>query len=86
MGNSTGKLTELLRPAQYKEDSKLEYNIQDQFETLNCLPLDFVKAITSNFSEEHELGRDRFGVVYKVCLDMYMSIFFLHFLCLNALY
>ncbi|KAF8711148.1 hypothetical protein HU200_029156 [Digitaria exilis] len=65
MGNSTGKHRALRQRTQSKEYSELEDKIQDQCETLHRLPLNFLKAITGDFSERQEIGRDRFGVVYK---------------------
>lgn len=84
MGNSTGKPMpwQQIVPTDYSE---LEEKIKDQCETLNCLPLGFLIAITGNFSMGRELGRDPFGVVYKVCLDISLCFSLLHFLCLNSL-
>lgn len=80
MGNSTGKHRALRQRTQSKEYSELEDKIQDQCETLHRLPLNFLKAITGDFSERQEIGRDRFGVVYKVYLDIYLSVFLLLFM------
>jgi hypothetical protein len=45
---------------------ELEKKLQDSNATPMCLPLDFLKAITCDFSTEFELGRGGYGVVYKV--------------------
>jgi len=52
-------------------EKMLENILQDPSEPPVSLPLEFLKAITDNFSSDHELGRGGFGVVYKV------QIFFL---------
>lgn len=44
---------------------ELEKNLQDSNATPMFLPLEFLKAITHNFSTESELGRGGYGVVYK---------------------
>jgi coatomer subunit beta' len=44
----------------------LEMKLQDSNATPMSLPLQFLKAITCNFSTEFELGRGGYGVVYKV--------------------
>jgi len=44
---------------------KLENILRDPSEPPVSLPLEFLKAITDNFSSDHELGRGGFGVVYK---------------------
>jgi hypothetical protein len=62
------------RPPQQSGDfSVLESMLLDQSATPICLPMDFLTAITSDFSKERELGRCSFGVVYKVCLHMHVS-------------
>ena len=52
-------------------EKMLENILQDPSEPPVSLPLEFLEAITDNFSSDHELGRGGFGVVYKV------QIFFL---------
>ena len=64
------------RPPQQSGDfSVLESMLLDQSATPICLPMDFLTAITSDFSKERELGRGGFGIVYKVCLHMHLSQF-----------
>jgi len=46
-------------------EKMLENILQDPSEPPVSLPLEFLKAITDNFSSDHELGRGGFGVVYK---------------------
>ncbi|KAM0883850.1 hypothetical protein ACQ4PT_031373 [Festuca glaucescens] len=43
-----------------------EKKLQDPSATPVALPLEFLKAITCDFSAEQELGRGGYGVVYKV--------------------
>jgi coatomer subunit beta' len=45
---------------------ELEKKLQDSDATPMSLPLQFLKAITCDFSTEFELGRGGYGVVYKV--------------------
>jgi len=42
-----------------------------------CLPMDFLKAITQDFSQEREVGRGGYGVVYKVPASLFSSLSFL---------
>jgi coatomer subunit beta' len=44
----------------------LEKKLQDSNAIPMFLPLEFLKAITCDFSTELELGRGGYGVVYKV--------------------
>lgn len=80
MGNKTGKPV-------FSELKSTEFNllentlVQDHCAIPTCVPLDFLKAITNDFSKEQELGRGGFGVVYKVYLSylsvsVYLSFFF----------
>ncbi|XP_062224699.1 cysteine-rich receptor-like protein kinase 29 [Phragmites australis] len=39
--------------------------LQDQSAEVKSLPLEFLKAITCNFSTEREIGKGGYGVVYK---------------------
>ncbi|XP_045087080.1 uncharacterized protein [Aegilops tauschii subsp. strangulata] len=48
---------------------ELEKKLQDSNGTPMCLRLEFLKAITCNFSTESELGRGGYGVVYKGVLQ-----------------
>lgn len=53
--------------------SRVAYNIlermlQDENEKPRMLPLSLLKEITNDFSNEQELGRGGFAVVYKVLL------------------
>ncbi|GJN28610.1 hypothetical protein PR202_gb16814 [Eleusine coracana subsp. coracana] len=66
MGNETSKLTS--RP-QSLEFSRLEKILQDGYEKPSSLPMDFLKAITHDFSKERELGNGGFGIVYKGVLQ-----------------
>jgi serine/threonine protein kinase len=50
-----------------------EKKLQDSNATPMRLPLEFLKAITRDFSSELELGRGGYGVVYKVCPLFYSS-------------
>ena len=50
---------------------ELEKKLQDSNGTPMCLRLEFLKAITCNFSTESELGRGGYGVVYKVFHFLY---------------
>lgn len=43
-----------------------ENKLQDPNATPISLPLEFLKAITHDFSAESELGEGGYGVVYKV--------------------
>ncbi|AQK58671.1 putative receptor-like protein kinase [Zea mays] len=64
MGNKTGK--PVFSELKSTEFSLLESTlVQDHCAIPTCVPLDFLKAITSDFSKEQELGRGGFGVVYK---------------------
>jgi hypothetical protein len=77
MGNSTATANAsaaLRQRPQSTEFIELDKKLQDQCATPICLSMDFLKAITSDFSEEQELGRGGFGVVYKVC--SYISLYF----------
>uniref|UniRef100_A0ACD5VAC1 Uncharacterized protein n=1 Tax=Avena sativa TaxID=4498 RepID=A0ACD5VAC1_AVESA len=47
------------------EHDKLEKKLQGSDGTPVCLPLEFLKVITSNFSTELVLGEGGYGVVYK---------------------
>ncbi|WVZ96617.1 hypothetical protein U9M48_042232 [Paspalum notatum var. saurae] len=47
----------------------LEKKLEDQTTTPVSLPLEFLKAITCNFSDDRELGRGGYGVVYKGVLQ-----------------
>jgi coatomer subunit beta' len=47
-------------------NNKWEEKLQDPSTTPMCLPLEFLKVITCDFSTEQELGRGGHGVVYKV--------------------
>lgn len=47
------------------EREKMEKKLQDPTAEPICLPIDFLKAITCNFSTERELGRGEYQVVYK---------------------
>jgi len=49
----------------YLDFGMLEKKLEDPRATPMCLPLTFLECITRNFSEELELGRGAFGVVYK---------------------
>jgi hypothetical protein len=80
MGNKTGKpvFSELKSTEFSLVESTL---VQDHCAIPTCVPLDFLKAITSDFSKEQELGRGGFGVVYKVCPPyLYNFLIFLHHL------
>lgn len=44
----------------------LEKILKDQRAKPCILPLQYLQDITNNFSEDRELGRGAFGVVYKV--------------------
>ncbi|XP_039776674.1 uncharacterized protein LOC120644165 isoform X3 [Panicum virgatum] len=46
-------------------ETMLENILQDPSEPPVSLPLEFLEAITDNFSSDHELGRGGYGVVYK---------------------
>lgn len=86
MGNSTGnKPTASRRWPQSPEFSLLETKLlQDQYATPIYLPLDFLKTITSDFSEEHELRRGGSGVIYKVYRSLFIFLYS-PFLCLISL-
>lgn len=43
--------------------------MKDERENPCNLPLQYLQDITNNFSEERELGRGSFGVVYKVSIN-----------------
>ncbi|XP_021317102.1 uncharacterized protein LOC8079731 isoform X2 [Sorghum bicolor] len=47
----------------------LEGMLQDPCAAPMCLPMDFLKAITQDFSQEREVGRGGYGVVYKGILQ-----------------
>jgi hypothetical protein len=57
------------------EREKLEKKLQDPTTEPICLPIEFLKSTTCNFSTGHELGRGEYGVVYKVCPFFYRSNF-----------
>ncbi|CAN6210180.1 unnamed protein product [Urochloa humidicola] len=46
-------------------EKKLEDILQDPIEPPVSLPVEFLRAITDDFSSGYELGRGGFGVVYK---------------------
>ncbi|XP_062197980.1 receptor-like serine/threonine-protein kinase SD1-7 isoform X2 [Phragmites australis] len=64
MGNKRSKHSSRMM-AQFTDFGVLEKMLQDPCATPMCLPLDFLKAITLDFSEERQLGGGGFGVVYK---------------------
>ena len=54
----------------------LEGMLQDPCAAPMCLPMDFLKAITQDFSQEREVGRGGYGVVYKVpCCSLFSFSF-----------
>ncbi|KAL6599517.1 hypothetical protein ACP70R_045654 [Stipagrostis hirtigluma subsp. patula] len=61
-GNKTTKRTLMPKSTNF---GVLEDMLQDPCATPIFLPIDFLKAITLDFSEEQELGRGGYGVVYK---------------------
>lgn len=78
------------QPPQSRDFSLLESMLQDRSATPICLPMDFLAAITSDFSEEREMGRGGFGVVYKVLrmcpyIHPFQFVFLPSVLCLNSL-
>lgn len=61
----------------------LESMLQDPCAVPMCLPMDFLKAITQDFSQEREVGRGGYGVVYKVMLLSFFTALFLILIALK---
>ncbi|XP_044389606.1 uncharacterized protein [Triticum aestivum] len=65
MGIETSKHANAFLP-NTMDFGELENMLQEPSATPVCLPVEFLKGITRDFSVEQELGRGGFGVVYKV--------------------
>jgi len=64
-GNETSRRALSLKTTDF---DTIESMLQDPCAEPLCLPIDFLKAITRDFSSDQELGRGGHGVVYKVFL------------------
>ena len=51
-----------------------ENMLQEPSVTPIFLPVEFLKAITDNFSKERELGKGGYGVVYKVWWILFLLL------------
>lgn len=72
MGNEARRRALLLKTTDF---DTIESMLQDPdpYAAPLCLPIDFLKAITLDFSREQELGRGGHGVVYKVFIYSLLS-------------
>lgn len=77
MGIETSKHANTFLP-NTMDFGQLEDLLQQPNVTPICLPVEFLKAITCNFSNEKELGTGGYGVVYKVWLIIFL-FFTIHF-------
>ncbi|XP_044950147.1 protein PSK SIMULATOR 1-like [Hordeum vulgare subsp. vulgare] len=68
MGVETSKHANTFLPNDM-DFGKLENMLQEPSVTPICLPVEFLKVITRDFSADQELGRGGFGVVYKGMLQ-----------------
>lgn len=61
------------------DEASIHKDMENKPQHISTLPtvptLQFFEGITRNFSDEREIGRGSFGVVYKVCFKFSFSIF-----------
>jgi hypothetical protein len=62
----------IFEPVEVHKHHELETMLYDESAEPRSLELSLLQDITNNFSDDHEIGRNRFGVVYKVCLVAYL--------------